>query len=98
MAAPLRAGRWEGSRSPAPAGERATERRGMREVEIRERILARFATGDLPLNPPVKTWGGDATKKPCAVCDLLIVAISEIEADGADGQTRFYHLDCYHLV
>jgi hypothetical protein len=70
----------------------------MNDAELRERIRERLSTSELPPKPPIKTWGGVATNRPCAVCDVTIDAMSEIEADSADGRTRFYHLHCYRLV
>jgi len=70
----------------------------MNDTELRQRIRTRFLTGELPMKPPIATWGGRATKRTCAVCDVRIDAVVEIEADSADGRIRFYHLPCYDLV
>jgi hypothetical protein len=70
----------------------------MNDDSLRQRIRSRFVTGELPTKPPVKTWGGLATSKICAVCDASIEATAEIEADGADGQSRVYHPHCYQVL
>jgi hypothetical protein len=61
----------------------------MNDAELRQRIRTRFLTGQLPMKPPLATWGGPATKRTCAVCDIRIEAVAEIEADSADGKIRF---------
>jgi len=48
----------------------------MNDTELRQRIRTRFLTGELPMKPPIKTWGGRATKRTCAVCDVRIEAVA----------------------
>lgn len=70
----------------------------MMDDTLRARIRRKFASGDLPIKSPVKTWGGYSTGETCSVCDVKIVAVSEIEVDSADGRGRFYHVRCYQLL
>src|SRR6267142_5574895 len=78
-------------------------RSGSRGVPLRDRGNRRdgfveIRGAELPMKQPVMTWGGTATKTTCAVCDITIEAVSEIEADCADGRTRLYYPRCYRLV
>jgi hypothetical protein len=70
----------------------------MNDDHVRLRIRGKFLSHQLPTQSPSKTWGGRAKNETCAVCDDNIVAMSEIEAESADGRTRFYHLHCYQLL
>jgi hypothetical protein len=70
----------------------------MSDDNLRLRIRKKFVTHQLPMQSPSKTWGGRATNEVCAVCDDAIVSTNEIEAESADGQTRFYHVRCYGLL
>ena len=69
----------------------------MNDDNLRLRIRDKFLTRELPTQLPAKTWGGLPSNKTCAVCDAHI-ATSEIEAESADGMTRFYHLYCYDVL
>ena len=62
------------------------------------RIRTKLLRHQLPTESPSKIWGGRATNEICAVCDDNILGMSEIEAESADGRTRFYHVHCYQLL
>jgi hypothetical protein len=70
----------------------------MNDDHVRLRIRDKFLSHQLPTQSPSKTWGGRAKNEICAVCDDSIVGMSEIEAESADGRTRFYHVHCYGLL
>jgi hypothetical protein len=70
----------------------------MNDDRLRQRIRSRFVTGEPPTKRPVETWGGLATSKICADCDASIDGPAEIEADGADGQSRVDHPHCYQVL
>ena len=70
----------------------------MNDDTLRLRIRDKIVTRQLPTQSPSKTWGGRASKEICAVCDADIAGMSEIEAESADKQTRFYHAHCYQLL
>ena len=70
----------------------------MDDTGLRRCIRARFLTGDLPMKLPTRTRVGPGSKRTCAVCDVGIESVAEIEADSTDGRIRFYHPRCYDLV
>lgn len=71
----------------------------MSEDALCRRIRSRFASGELPMDHPQTTWAGKGTAQTCGVCDEVIGAETvEIEANGADDKTRFYHQACYELL
>ena len=70
----------------------------MMDDTLREKIRRKFVMGALPVKAPLKTWGGCSTGETCAVCDVKITAVSEIEVDSADGRGRFFHVRCYQLL
>ena len=70
----------------------------MSDGTLRLRIRDKLLSHQLSTQSSSKTWGGRATNEICAVCDYAIVDMSEIEADGSDGRTRFYHVHCYQLL
>ena len=70
----------------------------MSDDTVRLQIRDKFLTHELPVEVPSKIWGGLATNRMCAVCDTEITTTVEIEAQSADGRTRFYHVDCYQLL
>jgi hypothetical protein len=70
----------------------------MNEDNLRLRIRNKILTRELPSQSAFKTWGGRATDNRCAVCDADIAGTNEIEAESADGQTRFYHVPCYNAL
>ena len=71
----------------------------MDDEEIRRLIRDKTASGDLSTRPPLRTWAGFGTGQVCAVCgDEIGVEAVEVEAEGADGEKRFYHSRCYVVL
>lgn len=73
------------------------------ELEKQLRLVARerIARGELPDHSPSRTWGGDGSEQPCALCDKLIRRENiELEVEATvDGALRVFHFHnfCHSL-
>lgn len=71
----------------------------MTDRPLTDKILAKLRSGELPMPRPPRAWGGRSTGGICAACDDSIgKETAEIEADGADGRTRLYHVGCFAIL
>jgi hypothetical protein len=69
------------------------------DADLVARIQAKLACGALPREGPLETFGGPSSGQPCSACDEKIAtAEAELEASSADGQQRFFHPRCFHLL
>jgi len=69
------------------------------DAELLARLRAKLASGDLPRQSPLETFGGPSCGQHCSGCDEYIAAAEvEIEVYAGDAKQRFFHVRCFHLL
>ena len=66
--------------------------------ELRTRIRKMRESGDIPCDPPEKTWAGPGRDRSCAACGQVITEKeTEFEVDLRSGVTLRLHRRCHNV-